>query len=94
MHEKEAGDGNHPIDRLSRHHAHFSMKHVMGKNRIMLDVGCSSGFLLSENRGRYPHGHLIGADYFPEVVSRCAEKIQVSPCYNSTFGRVRLMTTA
>jgi SAM-dependent methyltransferase len=74
MHEKEAGDGSHPIDRLSRYHGHFSMKPVMEKNGIMLDVGCSSGFLLSEIRGRYPHGHLIGADYLPEVVSRCAKK--------------------
>jgi SAM-dependent methyltransferase len=79
MHEKEAGDGNHPIDLLSRHYAHASIEQVIARQGIVLDVGCSSGFFLREVRNRHPKGNLIGADYLLDVVSSCVSRLPGVP---------------
>lgn len=79
MHEKEAGDGNHPIDLLSRHYAHKSLRPVLERLGTVLDVGCSSGFLLREIRSQYPQANLMGADYLPDIVSRCVVKLPSVP---------------
>lgn len=72
LHEKEAGTGTHPIDIYSRYLAFNSVKSVVEKQGILLDVGCSSGFFLADIRKRYPHANLIGADYLPGIVRHCA----------------------
>ena len=74
LHEKEAGDGNHPIDLLSRNRAIVSMTPVIKNQGVVLDVGCSSGFLLRQIKGAYPHSQLMGADYLPGIVLKCAKK--------------------
>ena len=79
MHEKEAGEGNHPIDRLSRYYAHVSMKTALEQRGIVLDVGCSSGFLLHEIRSQYPEENVIGADYLQDIVRQCAKKLPSVP---------------
>ena len=79
MHEKEAGDGNHPIDLLSRYYAHKSLRPVLERRGTVLDVGCSSGFLLGEIKSQYPQANLMGADYLPDIVSRCAVKLPGVP---------------
>ena len=74
LHEKEAGDGGHPIDLLSRSRAIESMAPVIKNQGVVLDVGCSSGFLLRQIREAYPQCQLIGADYLPQIVLKCAKK--------------------
>jgi ubiquinone/menaquinone biosynthesis C-methylase UbiE len=63
LHEAEAGS-NHPIDCASRALAIRSIEQFLPHtNVIVLDVGCSSGFLLEELRQRLPRIELIGSDF-------------------------------
>jgi SAM-dependent methyltransferase len=62
LHECEAG-ANHPIDQASRALAVRSLRRFMGRERIVLDVGCSSGFLLEELRRLEPSWALVGSDF-------------------------------
>ncbi len=62
LHEAEAGQ-DHPIDRASRRLAVASMARLKADDPIVLDVGCSSGFVLEYLRLAIPRASLIGADY-------------------------------
>jgi len=62
LHEIEAGH-DHPIDRASRRLAVASMRRLAVDAPIILDAGCSSGFVLEELQQVLPHARLIGADY-------------------------------
>lgn len=63
LHEAEAG-ANHPIDVASRALAIRSIKRWLpARDALVIDVGCSSGFLLQELRARAPGLALIGSDY-------------------------------
>jgi SAM-dependent methyltransferase len=63
MHEDTAG-ADHPIDLASRRHAVEQLrKHLPRPDAIVLEVGCSSGYLLRDMRAAMPEALLIGADY-------------------------------
>jgi ubiquinone/menaquinone biosynthesis C-methylase UbiE len=62
LHEQEAGR-DHPIDIASRQLAVESMGHVGVANAVLLDVGCSSGFVLEELQRALPSAALMGADF-------------------------------
>jgi ubiquinone/menaquinone biosynthesis C-methylase UbiE len=63
FHEDTAGE-DHPIDRASRQHAVDEVKrHIHSPSPVILEVGCSSGFLLRDLRRELPEATLIGADY-------------------------------
>jgi SAM-dependent methyltransferase len=63
LHEAEAGS-HHPIDRASRILAIQSFQRFLPqRNVVVLDVGCSSGFLLQEIRHCLPEIELIGSDF-------------------------------
>ena len=62
LHEQEAGR-DHPIDMASRELAVHSMKRLEMPKPLILDVGCSSGFVLEELEDALPGADLIGADY-------------------------------
>src|SRR6266852_6012270 len=64
FHEDTAGS-SHPIDRASRTNALRQLEaHALDKERLnVLEVGCSSGFLLDLIRRRLPNAFVIGADY-------------------------------
>ena len=65
LHEAEAGS-DHPIDLASRRLAVRSLvEHLPPEAAVptVLDVGCSSGFVLEEIRRALPRVALIGADY-------------------------------
>lgn len=78
MHEAEAGH-DHPIDRASRYLAVSSMQLVGGNAPIILDVGCSSGFVLDDLRQAIPHAHLIGADYLRGPLESLAHRMSSIP---------------
>src|SRR4051812_13995163 len=51
FHEGAAGEGTHPIDVASRRRARRALVehlHVPRDKAVLLEVGCSSGFLLKE----------------------------------------------
>jgi SAM-dependent methyltransferase len=63
IHEQDAGD-DHFIDRASRSHALGQLaRHVTGKAPVLLEVGCSSGFMLRALRSAFPHAQVLGADF-------------------------------
>jgi len=73
LHEEEAGS-NHPIDKASRKVAVESLRlFANGEAPIILDVGCSSGYLLQEIRKSLPQAALIGSDYIVSPLARLAE---------------------
>jgi ubiquinone/menaquinone biosynthesis C-methylase UbiE len=79
LHEKEAS-ASHPIDIASRTMAIESMKLLRSrKNPIVLDVGCSSGFLVQDLLRELPEAAIIGADYLPNVVLNAARRVRSAP---------------
>src|SRR5262245_7762237 len=69
LHEVEGGS-NHPIDRASRMLAAQSLRRLTPqRDMIVIDVGCSSGFLLEELRQSEPELALIGADFIRPSLS-------------------------
>lgn len=79
-HEAEAGHGDHPIDRASREAALATVRRALPEGRgIVLDAGCSSGFLLHDLRAAFPAIDLIGADYIPGPLRRLATALPGLP---------------
>jgi SAM-dependent methyltransferase len=79
LHEKEAST-SHPIDIASRTMAIESMKLLQSRrNPIILDVGCSSGFLVEDLLREIPQAAVIGADYLPNVVLSAARRVRSTP---------------
>jgi SAM-dependent methyltransferase len=79
LHEKEAST-SHPIDIASRTMAVESMKLIHGGAKpIILDVGCSSGFLVDDLLREIPQAAVIGADYLPNVVLSAARRVRRAP---------------
>ena len=63
MHESISGN-NHPVDLASQRLAIESMRRVSTReNATLIDVGCSSGYIISELQMKFPNVGLIGADY-------------------------------
>jgi ubiquinone/menaquinone biosynthesis C-methylase UbiE len=63
MHEDTAGS-DHPIDLASRRHAVEQLrKNLPRPDAVVLEVGCSSGYLLRDMQGAMPEACIIGADY-------------------------------
>lgn len=68
LHEEQAST-THPIDVASRQLATDSMR-LLGETPVILDVGCSSGFLIQELRVHMARAQLIGADYLSGVLRK------------------------
>ena len=63
LHE-DTGGSNHFIDVASRRHACDEvMRCVTGPSATVLEIGCSSGFLLNELVAKLPNNRIVGADY-------------------------------
>jgi SAM-dependent methyltransferase len=74
MHEAEASS-SHPIDLASRALAVRSMRGLLHRpRRIVLDIGCSSGFLIRNLQTRLPALSIFGADYLTGVVIKAARR--------------------
>ena len=79
LHEREASS-SHPIDVASRALAIESMRLVKGEARpVILDVGCSSGFLVEELARTIRNAGVIGADYLPDIVFKAAQRVPNNP---------------
>ncbi|MBV9489332.1 MAG: class I SAM-dependent methyltransferase, partial [Verrucomicrobia bacterium] len=72
FHEENATT-SHPVDVASRKLAIESMR-LLGESPIILDVGCSSGFLIQELRAQMPKAQLLGADYLRGLIKRASER--------------------
>jgi len=79
MHEAEAAS-SHPIDLASRRLAVESMRNLTGcPGKIVLDIGCSSGFLIQDLMKFLPDVSVFGADYLINVVLEAARRNPGTP---------------
>jgi ubiquinone/menaquinone biosynthesis C-methylase UbiE len=78
LHEVEAGR-NHPIDLASRSLAVSSMNRLRVNTPVILDVGCSSGFILEDLKQALPHAGLISADYLRDPLESLAKRMPDIP---------------
>jgi len=79
LHEETAGE-NHFIDVASRRHAIEQFrKHVQVQQPILLEVGCSSGFLLKQFRREMPEALLIGSDFIAGPLEQLATQLRDVP---------------
>ena len=61
FHEDNAGD-DHYIDKASRAHALSVLERALRMpNPVIMDIGCSSGYMLRMLKERFPGGTVIGA---------------------------------
>jgi len=71
LHEQEAGNGQHSIDIASRHLALGSFRKLANNDEaILLEVGCSSGYLLQDFQKYLPNLNIIGSDYLAESLKK------------------------
>jgi SAM-dependent methyltransferase len=74
MHESWAGE-DHPIDDLSRGWASSALRrHVATASPVLLEVGCSSGFLITRLRGEWPSATVLGSDFLLDPLERLAAR--------------------
>lgn len=79
LHEEIASD-HHFIDRASRQHALQQLrKHVTSETPIVLEVGCSSGFMLRLLRTELPNALVLGADVVQEPLKQLAANLPDIP---------------
>ncbi|WP_146260105.1 class I SAM-dependent methyltransferase [Rhizobium tubonense] len=79
LHEEAAGE-HHPIDVASRRHAIREISEQLGDgSKVIMDIGCSSGFLLKEMAVAFPASSLIGADVVKEPLVKLAEQLKDIP---------------
>ena len=78
MHEREAGE-DHYIDVASRDEALRRVLRWIGESKTILEVGCSSGFMLKLLRRKLPDATLIGSDYTAETLIRLAPQVPGVP---------------
>jgi len=61
FHEVEAGNGQHPIDIASRNRAIEELQyHGFPSDGSILEIGCSSGYLLQDIRKAFPKSEIVG----------------------------------
>jgi len=74
FHESFAGE-QHYIDIASRRNSLTQLQRwVKGARPSIMDIGCSSGFLLGKIRAAFPQGHVVGADYVPAPLHKLAKE--------------------
>ena len=74
LHEAEAGE-DHFIDVASRQQALESLRRWLpAGDGVILEVGMSSGYFLSQLKAAFPGALVVGSDSFPEVLDSFAKK--------------------
>ena len=80
LHEDAAGD-SHPIDTASRDDAlaqlRFNLKDCVAP--AILEIGCSSGFLLKDMLRAFPTATIVGADVVQEPLFKLAKALPSVP---------------
>jgi len=77
MHENFVGT-DHPIERMSRQWALKSVR-LLPSESAMLDVGCSSGFLIDHILTHLPEAQLIAVDYIKGPLEALARRLTNLP---------------
>jgi SAM-dependent methyltransferase len=79
LHEAAVGH-HHPIDVASRANALAQISQLVSKpDAVIMEIGCSSGFLLAELVEAFPTVAVVGADVVKEPLYRLAENLPGVP---------------
>ena len=79
LHEEAAGD-SHPIDLASRNDAVAQVKKCLpSAQAVIMEIGCSSGFLIKDLAASFPEAIIIGADVVKEPLYRLAKTLPGIP---------------
>lgn len=79
LHEEAAGD-SHPIDLASRNDAIAQVKKFMpSAQAVIMEIGCSSGFLIRDLAKALPEAVIVGADVVKEPLYRLARTLPGIP---------------
>lgn len=79
LHEEAAGD-SHPIDLASRHDALEQVKKsITSANPVIMEIGCSSGFLIRDLVRQFPDAVVVGADVVKDPLYRLAQTLPRVP---------------
>ena len=79
LHEEAAGD-SHPIDLASRNDAVAQVKKCLpSAQAVIMEIGCSSGFLIRDLASSFPEAVIIGADVVKEPLYRLAKTLPGIP---------------
>jgi len=82
LHEGAAAEGTHPIDVASRQRARAALKRhlrVPPSAAVVLEAGCSSGYLLAELLQDWPQSLIIGSDFIEGPLQRLARRFPQLP---------------
>jgi SAM-dependent methyltransferase len=61
---EEVSDGNYFIDVASRQHTLSAIaRRIPSESAVIMDIGCSSGYMIRDLRARFPKATVLGADY-------------------------------
>ena len=81
LHENALGDA-HPIDVASRKYAlHQIKKSICGETAVILEVGCSSGFMIKELIKNFPKFIILGADVVKEPLYKLSSEVRGVPLF-------------
>lgn len=90
FHENTAGD-SHFIDLASRRQAVFQVAQFTSEEApIILDIGCSSGFLLADLKATFPQAFVMGADVVSGPLLTLAKNIPDVPLLHFDLTRCPL----
>lgn len=79
FHEENAGE-NHFIDKASRNYALGQIKrHIQNKPATILEIGCSSGFMLNAMQKSFPNALVMGADVVREPLIKLGQTMPNTP---------------
>ena len=80
LHEEVAGN-THPIDVASRADALRQLKRNLGAvdAPVIMEIGCSSGFLIQDVANAFPKATLVGADVVKAPLNKLAERLPHVP---------------
>lgn len=79
LHEEASGD-SHPIDLASRKEALAQVKHCApDTNAVIMEIGCSSGFLLKDLVNSFPMSTVVGVDVVRGPLYKLAKVLPGTP---------------
>lgn len=79
LHEEAAGD-SHPIDLASRKYAIAQVRRsLVATNAVIMEIGCSSGFLIKDLVKSLPEATVVGADVVKEPLYKLARDLPGTP---------------
>lgn len=85
LHENAAGD-NHPIDKASREYATKQLvDNIPREDAIILEVGCSSGYMLKQIQELLPQAIVMGSDIITKPLEKLALSAPHSPLFRFDF---------